>query len=594
MNDHAKAQVSQNRIESIVSHTDVLTSAQVNVHIRPNIVDAKPYRDNIYVQNSGSNTVSVINSVTNTVIKNIPVGDGPSFIYAPPFGNNIYVANTLSNTVSVINSVTNTVIKNIPVGDGPSFIDTYEDPMYGDNIYVANAGSNTISVIDPNTNTVIKNITVGDGPSFIDASPFGNNIYVASSYSNIVSVINSTTNTVIKNITVGDGPLSIDAHGDSIYVANALSNTVSIIDPATNAVIKDIVVGNFPIFIYIYGDTIYGDTVYHDTMYEDTIYGDNIYVANAGSNTVSVINSTTNTVIKNITVGNAPFSIDAHGDSIYVANYFSNTVSVIDSVTNEVVAGVKFDINPFEGGQIICNGLDAPINRYFYVSSGTECVAKPNNGFEFSSWTQNLAQNSTITINASTPSNSLWTPLLDIFGVKSNDPAANLTVNRFGNFTAYFRALPPPVPAEYWASLFTVVVTALVGLLLIPAAVRWLKSKKQTSRLNSFHQQMALVFADGKMDENDTNQLNILNKNISDSYAAGKINNEQYTHLKNEVSTAYQEIFKKRIESITEQNTEAFGKIKNDIKGAYSAGEITELHYNLLNETISDILSNNI
>ena len=86
----------------------------------------------------------------------------------------------------------------------------------------------------------------------------------------------------------------------------------------------------------------------------------------------------------------------------------------------------------------------------------------------------------------------------------------SLTVNRFGNFTVYFKALPPPVPAQYWASLFTVVVTALVGSLLIPAVVGWIKSKKQTSRLNSFHRQMALVYGDSKPDENDTNQLSCI------------------------------------------------------------------------------------
>ena len=178
---------------------------------------------------------------------------------------------------------------------------------------------------------------------------------------------------------------------------------------------------------------------------------------------------------------------------------------------------------------------------------------------------------------------------LDTF---SNDPAASLTVNRFGNFTAYFKALPPPVPAQYWASLFTVVITALVGSLLIPAVVGWIKTKRQTSRLNSFHKQMARVYGDSKVDANDTNQLNILNRNISDSYAEGKISNEQFTHLKNEVSTAYQEIFKKRIESITGPNTDALNKIKRDIKDAYSTGKIVELHYNLLNEKISDLFNN--
>jgi uncharacterized membrane protein len=155
---------------------------------------------------------------------------------------------------------------------------------------------------------------------------------------------------------------------------------------------------------------------------------------------------------------------------------------------------------------------------------------------------------------------------------------------------------------------------------------------------------MALVYGDSKPDENDTNQLNLLNRNISDSYAAGKISNEQFTNLKNEISISYQEIFKKRIgKSITEQdlenvnklrndiidaysngklsmehytnlkneisntyqkifktrieslidpNTEAISKIKNDIRDAYSDGKITELHFNLLNEKISDLLNN--
>jgi YVTN family beta-propeller protein len=425
---------------------------------------------------------------------------------------------------------------------------------------------------------------------------------------------------VIKNIHVRDGPRFIDAlaGGGAVYVANFRSNTVSVIDSDTNTVIKNITVGDRPRFI-------------------DALAGVAVYVANSGSNSVSVINPVTNTVIKNITVGASPGSIHRYGDAVYVANSESNSVSVINPVTNEVVAGVTFDINPFVGGQIICNGLDAPINRYFYVSSETECIAKPNNGYEFSSWVETFAGNSTRTINASTPTDSPLAAFLDAF---SNDPAASLTVNRFGNFTAYFKALPPPVPAQYWASLFTVVVTALVGSLLIPAVVEWIKSKKQTSRLNSFHRQMALVYGDSKPDENDTNQLNLLNRNISDSYAAGKISNEQFTNLKNEISIAYQEIFKKRIGSITEQdlenvnklrndiidaysngklsmehytnlkneisntyqkifktrieslidpNTEAISKIKNDIRDAYSDGKITELHFNLLNEKISDL-----
>jgi hypothetical protein len=93
---------------------------------------------------------------------------------------------------------------------------------------------------------------------------------------------------------------------------------------------------------------------------------------------------------------------------------------------------------------------------------------------------------------------------------------------------------------------------------------------------------MALVYSDGKVDENNIDQLNILSKNISDSYAAGKISNDQYTNLKNEVSTAFQEFFKKKIDFVTDPNMEAVNKIKNGIEDAYNNGKLTREHYTIL------------
>ena len=444
-------QVSQNRLESIANETHVLTSAQINVGDEPSSITAPQFDNSIYVANSGSDTVSVIDPVTNTVTQNIKVGNGPRFmvsytnistIYLGNYSSiaygvpTIYVANSWSGTVSVIDPQNNTVIENITVEGQPTFIETY-----GDTIYVANSGSDTVSVIDPATNIVIENITVGDQPTFIET--YGDTIYVANSGSDTVSVIDPATNTVIKNITVGGQPTFIETYGDTIYVANSGSDTVSVIDPATNIVIENLTVGDDPSFVGVYG--------WEYIMEDDTFEG-----------------------------------------TVYVANFESDTVSVIDHSTNEVVAGVTLGINPFSGGQIICDGLDAPINRYFYVSSGTECVAKPNNGYEFASWVETFDGNSSRTIIASTTSHWLVDPLGAFRDVFTDDPAANLTVNRFGNFTAYFRALPPPVPAEFTISLITVVITALVGSLLIPAAVGWARSKKQTSRLNSFHLKMAL------------------------------------------------------------------------------------------------------
>ena len=61
--------------------------------------------------------------------------------------------------------------------------------------------------------------------------------------------------------------------------------------------------------------------------------------------------------------------------------------------------------------------------------------------------------------------------------MKPDKPEATLQITKFGRFTANFKALPPPVTAEYIATLFSVVVTAFVGTWLTPTVISWRKSK---------------------------------------------------------------------------------------------------------------------
>ena len=49
----------------------------------------------------------------------------------------------------------------------------------------------------------------------------------------------------------------------------------------------------------------------------------------------------------------------------------------------------------------------------------------------------------------------------------------------------------------------------------------------------------------------------------------------------------YEEIFEKRIKSLN-SNNDGLQEIKSSVKDAYSKGKLTELHYNLLNEEITE------
>ena len=88
----------------------------------------------------------------------------------------------------------------------------------------------------------------------------------------------------------------------------------------------------------------------------------------------------------------------------------------------------------------------------------------------------------------------------------------------------------------------------------------------------------------GSIPEQDLEALNNIRNDLIDAYSKGKVSNDQYTNLK-EVSVAYEEIFKKRI-----VNREVdLQRTQEDISDAYSKGKITKLHYNLLNEKISKL-----
>jgi YVTN family beta-propeller protein len=111
-----------------------------------------------YVANMNRNTVSVIDTATNTVTSTVNVGNQPEGVAVTPDGTKVYVANMHSNTVSVIDTATNTVTTTVNVGNTPRGVAVTPD---GKKLYVVNFGSNNVSVIDTATNKVTSSVNVG-------------------------------------------------------------------------------------------------------------------------------------------------------------------------------------------------------------------------------------------------------------------------------------------------------------------------------------------------------------------------------------------------------------------------------------------------
>ena len=124
--------------------------------------------------------------------------------------------------------------------------------------------------------------------------------------------------------------LAVTQTGPFAYVANQGSNSVSVIDISSNASVATIPVGSSPHGVAISPD------------------GTQVYVSNIQDNDVSVIATATNSVIATIPVQSSPHGLvfTPDGTSVYVSNSGSNTVSVIDTASRTVVATVPVQVGP--------------------------------------------------------------------------------------------------------------------------------------------------------------------------------------------------------------------------------------------------------
>ena len=421
------------------------TESGIDVNTFPIGIAVNPSTNKVYVVNEYSNTVSVIDTNTDTIKSTINLGNFPYGIDINPLNNRIYITNRGSNTVSVLDGSVDTKLHDITVGKSPVGIAVNPSANW---IYVTNLDDGTMSVIDGITNEVIDIISVGKTPYGVAVNPLSNKIYVSDIISNTVTVIDGETNEISAKIPVGKEPtgLAIDipdkkGENNRLYVANYDSDSVSVIDTVTNEVTNNITsVGDSPVGMAV------------------NSISNKLYISNIASNTVAVIDTNnvssetgveSNTaLLKEIKVtptlktsysGEDSFvnipadvgfpllasqvTIDSFEDRVYITNTGSNTITIIDGKSNEVAVRLTFNINPPNTGEIRCNNLRVMSGNSTSYDRGQnlQCIATPERGYAFASWSD-LARD-------------------------LNDNPLTFRVSEFGTLTANFR--PTITPETY-------------------------------------------------------------------------------------------------------------------------------------------------
>ena len=407
--DGSKVYVANEGSNSVSVINTVTNSVIANVAVgtAPYGISVSPDGSKVYVANKVSNNVSVINTTTNSVTATVAVGSFPYGISVSPDGSKVYVANKLSNnSVSVINTATNVVAATVTVGINPEGISVSPD---GSKVYVVNTGENSVSVINTASNTVTATVAVSSYPEGISVSPDGSKVYVANTNDNSVSVINTVTNAVTATVVVGSHPYSLGnfianvvlpcnptptptitgftptngCTGTTVTITGTNFTDVTAVSFGGTSATSFIVV-NPTTITAVYGSgttgtisltTAVGNISSNDNFTEGGGFGITYaYIANYGSNTVSVINTTNNTVTATIPVGAYPYgvSLSPDGSKVYVANSGSNNVSFINTATNTVIATVAVGTNP----SIVCFSPDG--SKIYVANSGSNSISVIN------------------------------------------------------------------------------------------------------------------------------------------------------------------------------------------------------------------------
>jgi YVTN family beta-propeller protein/parallel beta-helix repeat protein len=172
-----------------------------------------------------------------------------------------------------------------------------------------------------------------------------------------ITFVSAIMSYIITILLILSGSAIIAQAASFAYIPNENSNNVSVIDTSTNTVIASVPVGNYPFGVAV------------------NPTGTRVYVTNYISNKVSVIDTSNNTVIATVPVGTSPsgVAVNPEGTRVYVANTLSGNVSVIDTSNNTVTASISVGSEPW-GVAVNPTGT-----RVYVANSGNVSVIDTSN-----------------------------------------------------------------------------------------------------------------------------------------------------------------------------------------------------------------------
>src|SRR5262245_4521872 len=293
--------------------------------------------------NAAGDSVMLIDPATNKVvaeIKDIEVNHGAA---VAPDGSRFYITNEADTTVDIVDGKTLKIVKRVALTNHPNNIAISKD---GKRVYVAIvAGAGAVDVIDAATMTRAKSIRTEGGIHNTFMTPDGKYVVAGSIVGRKISVIDQKTEEIAWTIPMEAGvrPICFEANPDGsakrMFVQLSDCHGVVTVDWNTKQVVDRIKLPDVPASERhtegLQGSPSHGIGITPD--------GKTLWATSKMNSAIYAYSIPDLKFVAGVKVGDHPDWLTFTPDSkyVYVANAGSNSVSVVDNVARKEITQIK-------------------------------------------------------------------------------------------------------------------------------------------------------------------------------------------------------------------------------------------------------------